>query len=65
MATDLRYLSEESLLAYYESIRRQVAADSSLGGRHRLTGESVRRNAQEIQQEMERRRMRFTPIDWR
>ncbi len=65
MATDLKYLSDESLLAYHESIRRQVAADANLGGRHRLVGAGVRQHAEELQQEMQRRQIRFVPIAWR
>jgi hypothetical protein len=65
MAAELNDLSDESLLAYYESIRRQVAADVKLGGRHRLIGDSVKQYAERVQQEMQRRQMRFIPIDWR
>jgi hypothetical protein len=65
MAAELNDLSDESLLAYYESIRRQVAADVKLGGRHRLIGDSVKQYAERVQQEMQQRQMRFIPIDWR
>ena len=58
-------LSDESLLAYYESVRRQVAADNHLGGRYRIVGRSIRRYAEELGAEMMRRQLRFTPIDWR
>jgi hypothetical protein len=65
MAVDFKVLTDESLLAYYESIRRQVAADTNLGrGRH-LAGESVKRRAEELQRELQERRLSFTPIDWR
>ena len=56
--------SDESLLAYYESVRRQVAADNRLGGRYRLVGTSVRQYAEELGAEMTRRQLRFTPIEW-
>jgi hypothetical protein len=56
--------TDESLLAFYESVRRQVAADNQLGGRHRLTGASVKQYADELQAEMHRRQLRFKPIDW-
>jgi hypothetical protein len=36
--TNLLNISDESLRAYYESVRRQVAADTNFGGRHRLVG---------------------------
>jgi hypothetical protein len=57
-------LKDESLLAYYESVRRQVAADYSLRTKYRLIGDNVRRYADELQAEMQRRELRFTPIDW-
>jgi|KBSMisStaDraftv2_1062788.scaffolds.fasta_scaffold1361186_2 hypothetical protein len=65
MIVDFRFLSDESLLAYYESIRRQAAADTNLGGKRRLAGDSVKRYADELQKEMQERRLRYTPIEWR
>ncbi len=56
-------LSDTSLLALYESVRRQVLADSRLG-RHRLVGTSVKRYADRLKCEMDRRRLPFTPIEW-
>ena len=57
-------LSDESLLAFYESVRRQVTADNKLGGRHRLAGTRVKEYADRLKDEMDRRRLRFKPIDW-
>jgi hypothetical protein len=57
-------LTDESLLAYYESVRRQVAANSQLGGRDRLIGANVKQFADELTAEMKRRQLRFRPIDW-
>jgi hypothetical protein len=57
-------LSDESLLAYYESIRRQVAADSNIGGRYRLVGSRVKEYADALKEEMSRRQLSFTPIHW-
>jgi hypothetical protein len=57
-------LTDESLLAYHESVRKQVAADARLGGRFRLIGESVKQYTGELQAEMKRRQMRFMPIEW-
>jgi len=57
-------LSDESLLAYYESVRRQVAADTSTGGRYRLVGSRVKQYADALKDEMSRRRLSFTPIHW-
>ena len=56
--------SDESLLAYYESIRRQVAADNRLGGRYRLTGARVRDYAERLTDEIARRHLRVAPIEW-
>jgi hypothetical protein len=55
---------DDSLLAFYESVRRQVEADMRDGGRYRFVGESARQYAERLREEMDRRRLRFTPIDW-
>jgi hypothetical protein len=55
-------LTDESLVAYYESVRRQVAADGKLGGR-RLAG-ATKEYANRLKSEMDRRRLHFQPIDW-
>jgi hypothetical protein len=55
---------DERLLIYYESVRRQVEADMRSGGRYRFVGESARQYAERLREEMDRRRLRFTPIDW-
>jgi hypothetical protein len=57
-------LSDASLLAYYESVRRQVTADGGLGGRRRLAGATVKQYAERLGEEMNRRRMTYKPIDW-
>ncbi|WP_257170166.1 hypothetical protein [Bradyrhizobium sp. SRS-191] len=51
-------------MAYYESVRKQVAADSRIGGPYRLIGDRAKQYAQELQAEMRRRQLRFTPIEW-
>ena len=58
-------VSDRSLLTYHESVRRQLLADERLGSRFRLVGESVKQYAAELQAEMKRRQIRFTPIEWR
>jgi hypothetical protein len=52
------------LLAFYENIRDQVRLDKQAGGRYRLAGEGVKQYADKLREEMDRRRLRFTPIDW-
>jgi hypothetical protein len=61
---DFSRSTDERLLIYYESVRQQVELDNQLGGRHRLIGEGVRPYADALQQELERRRLRFVPIEW-
>jgi hypothetical protein len=55
--------TDESLLAIYESLRRQVMADVRLGGR-RLAGNAMKQYADQLKDEMNRRRISFTPIEW-
>lgn len=61
---DLHNISDESLLAYYESVRRQVAADTNFGGRHRLVSSAAKQYADRLTREMARRRLDFKPILW-
>jgi hypothetical protein len=61
---DLSKSSDESLLVFYENVRRQVDADIKSGGTYRFIGESVKQYADRLGEEMDRRRLRFTPIDW-
>ena len=62
---DFVHSKDESLLTLYESVRRQVDADLKLGGRYRLAGDGVRKYADKLRAEMDRRRLQFKPIDWR
>ena len=55
---------DESLLSFYENVREQVESDKRAGGRYRLAGESVKQYAERLRQEMDRRRLRFSPIQW-
>ena len=55
---------DERLLAFYENVRRQVELDNRSGGRYRLAGDGVKQYAERLREEMNRRRLRFTPIDW-
>ena len=56
---------DESLLAFYENIRRQVEADMQSGGRYRFAGDGVKQYADQLKEEMDRRRLRYNRIDWR
>ena len=55
---------DESLLYFYESIRRQVDTDRNAGGRYRFAGDNARQYADKLREELDRRRLRFTPINW-
>jgi hypothetical protein len=61
---DFAHSKDQSLLQYYESVRRQVQADKSLTGRHRFVGHTARQYAERLREEIERRRLPFMPIDW-
>jgi hypothetical protein len=52
------------LLAFYENVREQVELDMRSGGRYRFAGGGVKQYAEKLREEIERRRLRFTPIDW-
>jgi hypothetical protein len=55
---------DERLLVFYENVRRQVEIDRQGGGRYRFAGEGVRQYAEKLREEIDRRRLRVTPIDW-
>ena len=55
---------DESLLAYYEGVRNQVTLD--LGSQYKFTaGDGVREYAEKLREEIERRKLQFTPIRWK
>jgi hypothetical protein len=45
--------SDESLIAFYESVRRQVRADMQSGGRYRFVDESTRQYTDTLYEEMD------------
>ena len=55
---------DESLLVFYENIRRQVEADMQSGGRYRFADDGVRSYADELRKEMDRRQLRYGRIEW-
>jgi hypothetical protein len=61
---DFSNSKDERLLAFYDDIQRQVELDMGSGGRYRFAGGSVKLYADKLREEMERRRLRFTPIEW-
>lgn len=59
----LQSLSDASVSALYENIREQVAVDRP--SKYRFTaGESARRRAEELRNELIRRRLQPSPIEW-
>ena len=55
---------DERLLAFYDKVRQQVELDRRSGGRYRFAGDGVKQYAERLREEMDRRRLQFTPIDW-
>ena len=59
---DYSQMKDERLLAFYENVRQQVVLDA--GSRYRFASDGVRAYADKLREEMDRRRLRFTPINW-
>jgi hypothetical protein len=56
-------LSDESLLRYYDAIRKQVEADRD--SKHKLVGShSIKEYAESLRIELHKRRLPYTAIDW-
>ena len=61
---DFSRSKNERLLARYEDVRRHVELDNLAGGQYRFAGEKVKEYAERLREEMNRRRLSFTPIEW-
>ena len=57
-------MKDERILAFYENVRQQVELDLRAGGRYRFAGAGVKEYAERLREEMDRRRLRYDPIDW-
>jgi hypothetical protein len=56
-------LNDESILRLYDNIRSQVDADRGL--RHKfMTCDTVKQHASVLRDEITRRRLQHTPIEW-
>jgi hypothetical protein len=53
---------DETLLRFYDDVRQQVILDGN--SRYRFAGQGMRAYAEKLREEMDRRRLRYTPIDW-
>jgi hypothetical protein len=64
----LSALSDESLLCFYESIRKEVEADRESmrrGDRHFLANnDAIKEYAASLREEMDRRELSYVPIVW-
>jgi hypothetical protein len=56
--------NDRSLLTLWESVRRQVIADRAASGRCRFVGQHVRAYAEALRSEMDRRQLKYPPIEW-
>ena len=57
-------MKDDRILAFYENVRRQVEIDKSAGSKYRFAGEGVKEYAEQLRKEMDRRRLRYSRIDW-
>lgn len=58
-------LTDKSLIALYESLRKQTTIDANGAGlRSRVIGQNTKDYAEKLRAEMERRQLLFTPIEW-
>jgi hypothetical protein len=56
-------LSDQSILHFYENIRRQVEAERGLPHKF-MTGDAVKQRASALLEEITRRRLQHAPIEW-
>jgi hypothetical protein len=61
---NLDLLTDETLVQSYEQIRDQVAADAQSSGRYRFMGLAAKERANMLLDEIRRRRLVVSPIDW-
>jgi hypothetical protein len=58
------HMTDESLLASYENVRQQVKLDHRTGGEFRFSGVGAKQYAEQLRIELDRRQLKYTPIDW-
>ena len=59
----LEKISDESVVLYYENIRQQAEADRAYKY-HLTVSPSVRERAEALRQELIRRKLQYSPINW-
>jgi hypothetical protein len=62
--SNLQELSDEGILLLYDNIREQASADIRARSRHRLLGETAKKQAERLREELDRRRLDYSPIVW-
>ena len=63
MKANLSRMPDDRLKRFYEDIRQQVAADKA--NKHKFTaGQGVRDYADELQRELIRRGLPYSPVNW-
>jgi hypothetical protein len=60
----LERLSDEWITRMFEGIRKEVAADISSTVGHPLLGEATKQRVKQLADELTRRGIQFTPIQW-
>lgn len=53
---------DETLLRFYDDVRQQVILDGN--SPYRLAGDGVRAYAEKLREEMDKRRLKYAPINW-
>jgi hypothetical protein len=61
---EIQGLTDDSIRRLYNSIRDQVAKDAQSGTPHRFMGDTAKKQAERLREEMDRRRLKFRPIEW-
>ena len=60
----MKELTDGNVLRSYEFIRDQVAADAKIDRRYRLMGLQAKERANTLLEELRRRRLVVSPIEW-
>jgi hypothetical protein len=60
----LAHVTDETLLKLFENVRSQVSSDNRLGDKHRLLGDTAKKYADDLFEEIQRRSLQVAPIRW-
>jgi len=56
-------VTDDSIRRLY-SIRDQVTKDAQSSSPHRFMGDAAKQQAERLREEMDRRHLKFTPMEW-